>query len=169
MIIYLFLLFTYFNLFEIYIYSCGHPNLIRQQYFGSQFIYMWVKTQSYELGPELDLVPLNSPMFPCVSPLSCSLTPQIFQPPSLHLLPFLIVFHQWGHNHYLPTSHIFLCSSESQGILMTLEDSLGTCPRCRIVFGSGSPMALSVLGYRSCQVHVSPPLPSLLVNILPTT
>ena len=44
----------------------GHPRLILTIVFGTQFIYTWVKSQLYRLGPKLYMVPLKSPMFPCV-------------------------------------------------------------------------------------------------------
>ena len=120
--------------------------------FGPQLIYKWALSQSYQLNSKLHLIRPNwtflllSPLFPSLSfwsgsSFSQSLSPSIFfQPPYVDPLLLFIVSHLWGYHHYqFPTSHVFPRPLESQGILTNSEDSLGTCPRCQIVFGSGLP------------------------------
>ena len=70
---------------------------------------------------------------------SLSLTPHFLQPPFVYPLSPFIVLCQWGDHHYSSTSHIFPRSSEFQGILTVLEDSLGTCSRHKILFGNELP------------------------------
>ena len=51
-----------------------------------------------------------------------------------------IVSPQWGTHHYhFPNLHAFPLLLESQGIIMHFDDSLETCIRSRITFGSESP------------------------------
>ena len=94
-----------------------------------------------------------SPVFPSVFPLSHSNTltpPDFFQPPFLCHVLLLIVSSYWGCHHYPHTyTHIptFIKiprdPHEFRGVPWNLF-------RHWIVFKSGSPLELLVLGYQSC-------------------
>ena len=94
------------------------------------------------LLPMFDLSPssLLSSGFPTLFCLSSHPFSLYFLPSVLWSRPPFIVLREWGGHHFFPThslTHIFPCPSKSQGILTNSEDSLGTCSRCQIVFGSG--------------------------------
>ena len=95
------------------------------------------------------LLSLCQPLFPVFSLCSSqhlsqcfpSIFPSVFQltlcfPSS----PSFIVSPQWGIHHYhLTNLHTFSLLPESQEIIMLSNDSLETCSKCQITFGSKSP------------------------------
>ena len=132
--------------------------------FGTQFIYMRVKSQSYKLGPKLHLVSLKSPMFPCVF-LSVSHSP-VFQPalslPSSAFYSLLLV--GWPslfpHFTHIPTFIKILRDPHNfKGLPWNLFQTL------KSVWQWTSPMTLPTLGYRPHHVRVMCLLPPLPVNI----
>ena len=119
---------------------------------------MWDYAQSYHLRPQTSIS--TSPQVPQCIPvssfylsysliLSSSLkcpTPCTFTFASSYS-PFFVVWPSLPS----PLTHTSPCSPESKGILTNSENSLGTCSRHQMVFGSGSLLKPHVLEYQSYQ------------------
>ena len=77
--------------------------------FGTQFIYTWVKSQTYKLCPKLHLVSLRFLVFPCVFP-SVSHSSVIPNPLPFTFFSLLQYFISGVIIIIFPLPHIFLCS-----------------------------------------------------------
>ena len=119
------------------------PKIVSLTTMGSQFIYKWDYTLSYQFRPQTSLS--SSPKFPSVSQcfpsISCSLTFPLSKMSNLpcpltstpSYSPFLVVWLSLPS----PLTHTFPFLLDSQGILTNSEDFLRTCFRRQIVFRSG--------------------------------